>query len=97
VCPAFGSLTHLHPHLHVLMCDGAFRRDGGFVPLPPPEPALLEELGRRSVLAWFVRQGWLEQDEAAAMLAWPHSGFGAYVGLSIEGVLRVRSSLATTP
>ena len=34
----FGSVAHLHPHLHVLMTDGAFRRDGTFVPLPVPEP-----------------------------------------------------------
>ena len=26
----FGSVAHLHPHLHVLMTDGAFRRDGTF-------------------------------------------------------------------
>jgi hypothetical protein len=32
----FGSVAHLHPHLHVLMSDGAFRRDGGFVALPVP-------------------------------------------------------------
>jgi hypothetical protein len=31
---AFGSVAHLHPHLHVLMTDGAFRRNGTFVPLP---------------------------------------------------------------
>ena len=96
----FGSLVHRHPHLHVLMSDGAFRRDGGFVPLPPPDPAVLEELWRRQVLAWFVRQGWLDQDEAAGMLSWPHSGFGAYLGPRIaerEGVLRVARYSARAP
>ena len=73
----FGSLAHVHPHLHVLLTDGAFRRDGTFVPLPPPDPAVLEEVWRRAVLAEFVRQGWLEEDAAAGMRAWPHSGFGA--------------------
>ena len=56
----FGSVAHLHPHLHVRMSDGAFRRDGTFVPLPTPEPAVLEEAWRRAVLAEFVRHGWLE-------------------------------------
>ena len=42
----FGSVAHLHPHLHVLMTDGGFRRDGRFVPLPAPEPAVLEEAWR---------------------------------------------------
>ncbi len=73
----FGSLAHVHPHLHVLLTDGAFRRDATFVPLPPHDPAVLEEAWRRAVLAWFVRQGWLESDDAAGMLSWPHSGFGA--------------------
>ena len=88
----FGSVAHLHPHLHVLLTDGAFRRDGTFVPLPVPEPAVLEESWRRAVLGEFVRHGWLEEDAAAGMLAWPHSGFGAYSGPRIEeraGLLRV--------
>ena len=82
------------------MTDGAFRRDGTWVPRPPPNPVVREELGRRAVLAWFVRQGWLDQDAATAMLGWPHSGFGAYVGPSIEdreGVLRVARASARAP
>ena len=53
----FGSVAHLHPHLQVLMTDGGFRRDGTFVALPTPEPAVLEEAWRRSVLGEFVRRG----------------------------------------
>ena len=71
------AVPHLHPHLHVLVTDGGFRRDGTFVRLPAPEPAVLEEAWRRAVLGEFVRRGWLEEDEAAGMLGWPHSGFGA--------------------
>ena len=96
----FGSVAHLHPHLHVLMTDGAFRRDGTFVPLPVPEPAVLEELWRRAVLGEFVRRGWLEEDAAAGMMSWPHSGFGAYVGPRIEereGLLRVARYRARAP
>ena len=40
---------------------------------------MLVEAWRRAVLAWFVREGWLDVDAAAAMLAWPHSGFGAHL------------------
>ena len=96
----FGSVAHFHPHLHVLMTDGAFRRDGTFVPLPEPEPAVLEALWQRAVLAEFVRRGWLEEDAAAGMLSWPHSGFGAYVGPRIEereGLLRVARYAARAP
>jgi hypothetical protein len=65
----FGSLAHVHPHLQVLLNDGGLRRDGSFVGLPVPDPAVLEEAWRRAVLAWFVRQGWIEEDDAAGMLA----------------------------
>jgi len=96
----FGSVAHLHPHLHVLMTDGGFRRDGTFVALPTPEPAVLEEAWRRGVLAKRVRRGWLEQDAAAGMLGWPHSGFGAYLGPPIRdraGLLRVARYSARAP
>ena len=96
----FGSVAHFHPHLHVLMSDGGFRRDGTFVPLPAPDAAVLEELWRRLVLAEFVRRGWLEEDAAAAMLAWPHSGFGGYLGPRIaerEAQLRVARYSARAP
>jgi hypothetical protein len=39
-----------------------------------------------------VRQGWLEEDAAAGMLSWSHSGFGAYLGPPLadrEGLRRV--------
>jgi len=96
----FGSVAHFHPHLHVVMTDGAFQRDGRFVSLGEPDGAVLEGLWQRAVLAEFVRQGWLEEDAAAAMLGWPHSGFGAYVGPRIserEGVLRVARYSARAP
>jgi len=96
----FGSVAHFHPHLHVLMTDGGFRRDGTFVPLPAPDAAVLEALWQRAVLAEFVRQGWLEEDAAAAMMSWPHSGFGAYLGPRIEdreGALRVARYSARAP
>jgi hypothetical protein len=96
----FGSVAHRHPHLHVLMTDGAFRRDGTFVPLPEPAAAVLEALWQRMVLAEFVRRGWLEEDAAAGMLGGPHSGFGAYLGPRIEdreGLLRVARYSARAP
>ena len=96
----FGSVVHLHPHLHVLVTDGAFRRDGTLVPLPVPEPAVLEESWRRSLLAEFVRRGWLEEEAATGRLGWPHSGFGAYIGPRIEereGLLQVACYSARAP
>ena len=98
----FGSLAHAHPHWHLLVTDGGFRRDGAFVAAPAHDAAVLEEAWRRAVLGWFVAQEWLEEDAAQAMLGWPHSGFGAHVGPRLaadarEGVLRVARYAARGP
>ena len=90
---SFGSIANGHPH-HVLMTDGAFRDDGSFIASPTHDAAVLESVWQRAVLAWFVDQGWLDEDAAQAMLAWPHSGFGTHLGPAIpgddrEGLLRV--------
>jgi hypothetical protein len=66
------------------------------------DAVVLTEAWRRAVLALFVRQGWLEEDAATSMLAWPHSGFSAHVGPRIEredraGVLRVARYGARAP
>ena len=52
------------------------------------------------MLAWFLRQVWLEAEGAAGMLAWPHSGFAAYLGPRIEdreGLLRVARYCTRSP
>jgi hypothetical protein len=80
---SFGALAHWHPHLHVVVSDGAFRRDGTFVASPAHDAGVLGEAWRRAVLSLFVREGWFDEAAAASMLAWPHSGFGAHVGAAI--------------
>jgi hypothetical protein len=99
---SFGSLAHWHPHLHLVVSDGGFRRDGRFVAQSAHDASVLAGAWQRAVLALFVRQGWLEEDAAAAMLAWPHSGFGAHVGAAIAAddraaVLRVARYGARAP
>ena len=49
-----------------------------------------------------MRQDWLEEDAATAMLSWPQSGFSAHVGLKVEpedraSVLRVARYGARAP
>jgi hypothetical protein len=99
---SFGALAHWHPHLHLVVSDGVFQRDGAFVGSRAHDPAVLAEAWRRAVLAMFVKEGWLEADAAASMLAWPHSGFSAYMGPAIAAddraaVLRVARYGARAP
>jgi hypothetical protein len=49
----FGTLLNWHPHLHLLVTDGAYRRDASFVPLFFHDPSLLTE--DRLDLAFFPR------------------------------------------
>ena len=86
----------------MLLTDGAFRDDGTFIASPPHDAVVLEAAWQRAVLTGFVDHGWLEQDAAQAMLAWPHSGFGAHIGPPItgddrDGLLRVARYSARAP
>ncbi|MFN0181270.1 MAG: transposase, partial [Gemmatimonadales bacterium] len=81
-----GSLANWHPHLHLVVTDGGFRPDGTFVRWPGwpgHDTAPLTEAFRRAVLRLFVRRGLFEEDQAAGMLQWPHSGFHVHAGVGV--------------
>ena len=81
-----GSLANWHPHLHLVVTDGGFRPDGTFVRWPGwpgHDTAHLTEAFRRAVLRLFVRRGLFEEDQAAGMLQWPHSGFHVHAGVGV--------------
>ena len=81
-----GSLANWHPHLHLVVTDGGFRPDGTFVRWPGwpgHDTARLTEAFRRAVLRLFVRRGLFEEDQAAGMLRWPHSGFQVHAGVGV--------------
>ena len=63
------------PHLHVLVTDGVFTRDGRFHPVVWPEEAALEERFRRRFLERLERVGRLRPATRERFLAWRHSGF----------------------
>ena len=70
-----GSRANWHPHLHLLVTDRGFRPDGTFVAWPVHDTARLTEAFSRAVLRLFLRLALFVEDQAAGMLAWPHSGF----------------------
>ena len=78
-----GSRANWHPHLHLLVTDGGFRPDGTFVSWPAHDPARLTEAFRRAVLRLFVRLDLFDEDQAAGMLTWPHSGFHVHTAVWI--------------
>lgn len=76
-----GSRANGHPHLHLLVTDGGFRPDGTFVTWPAPNTARLTEAFRRAVLRLFVRLELFDEDQAAGMRTWPHSGFHVHTAV----------------
>ena len=76
-----GSRANWHPHLHLLVTDGGFRPDGTFVTWPAQDAARLTEAFRRAVLRRFVRLALFDEDQAAGMMTWPHSGFHGHTAV----------------
>jgi len=79
-----GSRANWHPHLHLLVTDGGFRPDGTFVSWPVHDTARLTEAFRRAVLRLFVRLDLFDEDQAAGMLTWPHSGFHVHTAVWVS-------------
>jgi hypothetical protein len=79
-----GSRANWHPHLHLLVTDGGFRPDGTFVTWPVHDTARLTEAFRRAVLRLFVRLALFDEDQAAGMLTWPHSGFHVHTAVWVS-------------
>jgi hypothetical protein len=97
-----GSLVNFHPHLHLLVTDGAFRPDSTYLHLGYHVIEVLPEAFRRAVLREFVRLELLTEDDADSMLQWPHSGFHVHHSVRLEaddvcGPLQVARYSARAP
>jgi len=83
----FGEYLDFHPHLHALVADGLFDREGKFHVMRADEDggdvdahlagnhAALEQLFRARVIAFLVEAGLLPADRARMLRGWVHSGF----------------------
>ena len=80
----YGDLANWQPHLHTLVTAGVLNGAGGFTPLPLPPAGVAEELFRRRVIRMLVRRGRLEEDAAAGLLGWRHSGFSVHHAIRVE-------------
>ncbi len=79
-----GSLLDWHPHVHLLITWGVFRRDGGFVPVAvTPDPETVARLFRHKVLRFLLAEGAIADGVARSLVAWPHTGFGTHVSRAI--------------
>ena len=80
----FGDYLNFHPHLHILITDGAFIGHHTFHSLPRTDWDQVAELLQARVLKFFVRKDKLSAREAQKMRQWYHSGFNIYAGYRIQ-------------
>jgi hypothetical protein len=80
----FGSIAvNFHPHVHALVTDGVFARDGTFERVYRWDQQALSELFRRLVLAGLRREQRLTEETHLQLLGWVHSGFSVHAGAPI--------------
>jgi len=78
----FGDFLTWHPHLHVLVTGGVWRRDHSFALAPAGGWADLTEIWRQEVLSRLLKAGAIGPDLVAKLLSWRHSGFTLDAGES---------------
>ena len=76
----FGEYLDFHPHLHALVADGLFARDGTFHVLPEVPIKPLEDLFQAKMLRWLVQAKLLPPERALVLRSWKHSGFNVHHG-----------------
>jgi hypothetical protein len=68
-------LVHWHPHIHAIVAEGVFDKDGWFVPV---ETVLLDraiDIWRGKVFDILFEAGLLDLEDIGSMMGWKHSGF----------------------
>ena len=73
-----GELLNWHPHVHLLVTDGVFDRDGVFERFTYFDTQLIERLFRAEVLRLLMGKGLISQDIVDNLLSWRHSGFSVH-------------------
>ncbi len=86
--------TNFHPHVHALVSDGVFTREGKFRPLSTPDPAAFMEVFRRLFLQRLHDAGRLSETFMHKLLSWVHPGFSVFAGECLprpRGLLRIET------
>ncbi len=72
----FGDYARWHPHIHAIVADGLFRRNGVFYVMPKTSLKLLAELFRARLLKMLVKEKVIDESFVAMLMKCNHtSGF----------------------
>jgi len=80
-----GNLLQFHPHLHALVTDGCFGKDGTFYLLPEIPPETLEKVFSHQVFRMLLEEGKIREDLVKKITSWRHSGFSVHKEVRVNG------------
>ena len=90
----FGALLLWHCHVHAIISEGVFMKDGTFMSMPNVDLVKCEARWQKKVFALLVREGKIELDVVKTMHQWPHSGFDIHNSVRVaeddtKGMLKI--------
>jgi len=79
-----GEALRFNPHLHSLVTDGAFTKDGTFHKLPYFSNEKFTAVFAVKVLSLMRRAGLIDTDRIELINTWEHSGFSVWAGEPVD-------------
>jgi len=76
----YGDFLNFNPHLHAIVSDGCFFKDGDFHMAPGFMLEDLEKIFQYEVFKMLKKEGKITEAVIENMLSWHHSGFHVYIG-----------------
>lgn len=83
--PTYGDALNWHPHLHSVVSDVAWDRQGSVFPLGGPDAEVLTQLFQHHVLERLIREHRLSREFAHQLRSWHPTGFQVYCGHPVDG------------
>ena len=81
---SFGSLINWNSHVHGIVPEGVFTESGHFVHMPDISTQHAEEFWQERVFALLLDEHKINDEIAASMRGWKHSGFSVDTSVRIE-------------
>ncbi|HQG44512.1 MAG TPA: transposase [bacterium] len=98
----FGDLMGWHSHVHAIVSEGLFKRDGFFIRISKVDMERCTEIWRDRVFDLLLREEKIDKEVVRSMRGWPHSGFSIDNSVRItaddtEGMQRLVSYISRCP
>jgi len=86
-----GNMLNINPHIHVIVTDGVFLKNGEFRQLPELDKraaAYIQAIFEKKVMRFCLRNQMVKEDTVISMLNWRYTGFSVYTDSKMDlGVL----------